>query len=282
MRTAWDSKHEGMTSSSEVLPSKLILAQLLGAAKGSPSCIPSAPSLVSFTCTDIGWISQLQGPTTLIPHVHWDQPPARGHCLALQYIAISNCWGHGLRNKWPYKTNYLRKKEWRDAEGFCEQPCASQPCDPSLCWCLGLFLPRGRRWHHLCPGRLQPAYLTWIWRTEKFMWSLQWEPKKLYWAWGNESGALVQGAAWHRLGCPEHAGSQLCWKHAERVNFSFCWAATNPVLSLAAIAACIPHSAGLVGGLSPPLTPARFASLAEPFWGLAGISVTEEISNWFM
>lgn len=72
---------------------------------------------------------------------------------------------------------------------------------------------------------------------------------------------------------------RMCWM----VHFSFCWAGANPVLSLAAITACIPRSAGLVGGfLSPPLTPARFASLAEPFRGPAGISVTEEISNCFM
>lgn len=80
--------------------------------------------------------------------------------------------------------------------------------------------------------------------------------------------------------CAENTLNGLIFLSAGQVQgFSFCWAGTGFFLSLAAIAACIPRSAGLAGGLSPPLTPARFASLAEPFWGPAGISVTEEISN---
>lgn len=87
--------------------------------------------------------------------------------------------------------------------------------------------------------------------------------KTLYWHGGGEQcpGA---GSSWASA---MHAGS-LCAGNAAWVEFSFCWAGANPVLSLAATAACTPRSAGLAGGfLSPPLTPARFASLAEPFWG---------------
>lgn len=58
----------------------------------------------------------------------------------------------------------------------------------------------------------------------------------------------------------------------------------NPVLGLASIAACCLHPTlalpGWWGGsLVLPLAPTGFASLAEPFRRLAGISVTEEISN---